>query len=258
MAPVPVTAEPLLLVAAGSLEAALGEVVAAFSATLQVMVEAEFAASGTLRRQIENGRRPDIFASANLAHPEMLAAAGIGGPVAVFARNRLCALVQPDIEVTAPTLLERMLDPAIRLGTSTPVADPSGDYAWELFARADLARPGSGAILRAKALTLTGAPGSPRAPAGRNQYGWVMAGRQADIFLTYCTNAARAKAEQPQLQIVEVPEALVVGADYGLTVLAQERPDAWRLAAFIMSVRGQAILARHGFAAPGLPMTAPE
>ncbi|MDX6752350.1 molybdate ABC transporter substrate-binding protein [Geminicoccaceae bacterium 1502E] len=249
----PAAAEPVRLAAAGSLRAALSEVTAAFGAASQMPVETEFAASGTLRRQIEEGWRPDVFASANLAHPVRLAAAGIGGPVMLFARNRLCALAQPELAVSPGSLLERMLDPTVRLGTSTPKADPSGDYAWELFAKAEPGRPGSRAILEGKALPLTGAPDSPKAPAGQNQYAWVMAERQADIFLTYCTNAALAQAQQPQLQIVEIPAALAVGADYGLSVLQQERPEAWRLAAFIMAADGQAILARHGFTAPGLP-----
>jgi molybdate transport system substrate-binding protein len=33
--------------------------------------------------------------------------------------------------VTPTSLLDRMLDSSVKLGTSTPKADPSGDYAWE-------------------------------------------------------------------------------------------------------------------------------
>ena len=45
--------------------------------------------------------------------------------------------------VTTKNLLERMLHPAVKLGTSTPRADPSGDYAWEIFKRSDRVQPGS-------------------------------------------------------------------------------------------------------------------
>ncbi len=65
------------------------------------------------------------------------------------------------IEVSAATLIDRMLDPAVKLGTSTPQADPSGDYAWEVFRRVDKLRPGSFVALEAKALKLTGGPSSP-------------------------------------------------------------------------------------------------
>jgi hypothetical protein len=52
-----------------------------------------------------------------------------------------------------------------------PRRDPSGDYAWRLFDKADAVRSGAGATLKAKALQLTGGPDSEKAPEGRNQYG---------------------------------------------------------------------------------------
>jgi ABC-type molybdate transport system substrate-binding protein len=61
-----------------------------------------------------------------------------------------------------------------------------------------------------------------------------------------------ARAADPTLAQVAVPEALAVGADYGLIVLS-DRPEAFGFALFLLSPAGQAILARHGFDAPGLP-----
>jgi ABC-type molybdate transport system substrate-binding protein len=43
----------------------------------------------------------------------------------------------------------------VRVGTSTPVADPSGDYAFALFRRAEELAPGARAKLESKALQLT-------------------------------------------------------------------------------------------------------
>jgi ABC-type molybdate transport system substrate-binding protein len=106
--------------------------------------------------------------------------------------------------------------------------------------------------LREAALQLTGAPTSPAAPAGRNLYGMLVAQRRADFFLTYCTNARAAVRDNPGQQIVALPDALAVGADYGLTVMTTASPEVWRLAFFILSNDGQRILAEHGFAAPGL------
>ena len=73
---------------------------------------------------------------------------------------------------------------------------------------------------------------------------------QADIFLTYCTNAKAARDENPALAIVAVPTPLAVGANYGLTVLADAKPAATQFAQFVLSADGQRILARHGFDAP--------
>lgn len=248
--------EPVRLAAAGSLRAALEAVSEAFAQAGGEAggeagggaVERRYGASGLLRERIAAGEAADVFASANMAHPRDLAAAG-GRNVVLFARNRLCALVGPGLSVTPDTLLDRMLDPAIRLGTSTPKADPSGDYAWAAFARAEALRPGARAALEAKALQLTGGRDSPQPPAGQSAYSWLLARGDAQIFLTYCSNAGPAAAAVPGASVVALPPALAVGADYGLVVLT-DRPRAARLAFFILSPAGQAILARHGFEAP--------
>ncbi len=152
-----------------------------------------------------------------------------------------------------------MLDPGIRLATSTPRNDPAGDYAWEVFRKAEAIRPGAFAALERKALQLVGgaaaAPVPPAAPppADRSVYGALLADGKADLFLTYCTNASAAARENPGQSVVPLPDALAVAADYGLTVMAAAPPDAYRLALFILSAPGQAILARHGFTAPNLP-----
>ncbi len=112
-----------------------------------------------------------------------------------------------------------MLDARVKLGTSTPKADPSGDYAWQVFEKAERLKTGAYAVLNGKALKLTGGPDSPPPPKDRSVYGKLVAERTADIFLTYCTNAVLARKEESSLQIVALPEALAVGADYGLTVL---------------------------------------
>ena len=46
----------------------------------------------------------------------------------------------------------------MKLGTSTPKADPSGDYAFEVFRKAEAIKPGAQAALEKKALQLTGGP----------------------------------------------------------------------------------------------------
>ena len=246
-------ADRLVLYAAGSLKAALTDVAKAYDAAYGAPVATEFAASGLLRARIEGGAPVDVFASANMGHPATLMTAGWGGPVVLFARNRLCALVQPHVKAGPETLLDILLDPAVRLGTSTPEADPSGDYAWQLFEKAEALRPGSFATLDAKALKLTGGPDSAKAPEDRNTYGWAMEQDQADVFLTYCTNAVLARKEVPELQIVSLPAALAVGADYGLVVRKDAPGEAWRLALLILAPEGQSILADYGFTSGALP-----
>ena len=242
-------AETVNLYAAGSLKAALTEVARAFEAKQPgTRVAAEFAASGLLRERIEGGEPAHVFASADTGHPARLEAAGrSAGKVAVFARNQLCAIAREGVKVTPATLLDTLLDPAVRLGTSTPKADPSGDYAFALFAKAEAIRTGARAMLEAKALQLTGGPASEKAPAGRSQYAWVMESGKADVFLTYCTNAILARKELASLQIVEIPPQLAVGAEYGMVVLNGAPAPATLLARYILGEDGQTILVKHGF-----------
>ena len=112
------------------------------------------------------------------------------------------------------------------------------------------AGPGSAAALKAKALQLTGGPGSPAPPAGRNVYGELVAGSQADAFVTYCTNAIAARREHPFLQVLEVPAEINVWSRYGLALLEPAGADAQAYAQFLIGPKGQAVLAVHGFMAP--------
>ena len=245
--------ETVRLHAAGSLRAAMTDIADAFEAAHGVRVERAFGPSGLLRERIEGGEAAEVYASANMRHPTTLAQAGLAAPVALFARNRLCALAQPDMAFESAAVLDTLLDPAIRVGASTPKADPAGDYAWEVFDKAGALRPGADETLKAKALQLTGGPDSAKPPEGRNPYGWVMSEGRADVFLTYCTNAVLAERDTPGLRIVALPAELAVGADYGLTVLRGASPAAWELAFFNLSPPAQAILDGYGFAAAGLP-----
>src|SRR5215471_12113332 len=245
--------DPVQLYAAGSLRTALTEIAAAYQARTGIKVLAKFGPSGTLKDEIAAGARADVFASANMEHPQALASARKSGQVVLFARNKLCALARPGVAADTATLLDRMLDPIVKLGTSTPRADPSGDYAWEVFRKAEKLRPGAFASLERKALKLVGGPDAPTAPAGRTVYGMLIAEGKADLFLTYCTNATEAKKDVIGAQIVALPDELAVGADYGLTVIANAPSDAYRFAMSILSADAQRVLAKYGFSAPVLP-----
>ena len=93
------------LCAAGSLRPALTEIIAAFQKAQGIKVEPTFGASGLLRERLASGEQGDLFASADMGQPLALQAAGKAGPVVLFARNRLCALVRPNLDVTSQTLL---------------------------------------------------------------------------------------------------------------------------------------------------------
>jgi len=245
-----VNLQPIEVVAAGSLRAVLTEIARSYEGRSGQPVVLTFGASGLLRERIERGEAAQVFASADTGNPQKLALVGGWSMPRVFARNQLCALTQAGIHATPQLLLEIMLDPAVRLGTSTPKADPAGDYAWMMFRKAEALRPGAYAALDGKALQLTGAANSPKAPVGHGTYGWIMEEGQADIFLTYCTNALAAQREVPQLKIVALPSALQVGADYGLTVRRDASPSAQAFADMLFEPQAKEVFVRHGFSNP--------
>lgn len=233
--------------AAGSLRAALTDAAAAFKAQGGGEVAFEFGPSGLLRDRLAKSESADLFASANMEHPKALADAGKAQPVRMFAKNRLCALAPSRTNLSTAGLLDYMLDPAVKLGTSTPKADPSGDYAWQVFERAEKVKAGSFEKLSAKALQLVGGPTSPPPPPKGSAYAALVSSGKADVFLTYCTNAVQARKEMPELAVVELPPELSVGAEYGLATITD---GGKAFAAFLLSAPGQKVLAAHGFAPP--------
>src|SRR5262249_32619525 len=132
--PAPVqAADPVELYAAGSLRFALTDVATGFEAAGGSKVRAKFGPSGTLKDEITGGAKAEVGASAHTEHPQALASAKKSGPVVLFARDGLCALVRPGLTVASAALLDAMLEPPVKLGRSAPRADPSGAYAWEVF-----------------------------------------------------------------------------------------------------------------------------
>lgn len=249
-APAPPAPVAVAVYAAGSLRDALTEVARDHEARTGQKIALTFGPSGLLRERIEKGETAQVFASADTQHPQRLAEGGGWAAQTVFVRNSLCALVQPGLAVTPDNLLDTLLRTDLKLGMSTPRADPAGDYALALFQNAGEVRAGAQAALNAKALPLTGGPASPAAPAGRNVYAWVMEQGKADVFLTYCTNAVAARKEIGGLQVVQVPPALQVSAAYGLTVRQGAAPGAAAFATALVADPAQIIFARYGFGRP--------
>lgn len=140
----------------------------------------------------------------------------------------------------------------MKLATSTPGAHPGGDYAWAVFARAEQVHPGAEAALKGKAQQLVGGPGmAPLVPGQGPSEGVFLSGR-ADVMLGYCSGTNGLRRTVPDLVAVPLPPELEVGPAYGMTLLSGS-PDAARFAVFVMSERGQAILAKSGLIAVAAP-----
>lgn len=238
--------------AAGSLRAAMSDMAKAYTEAYGIAVAPTFGGSGLLKDRLEKGEPGDVFASADMGNPQALTSAGKSGPTVLFAHNHLCAILRPGLKATPESLLATLLNPSVKVGTSTPVGDPAGDYAWALFKKADAVRPGSRATLEAKAVKIGNAQGSLAVPPGvTNAVAWLFREKRADVFLAYCTGGAAVAAELPGTTTISLPAALAIEANYGLTILKDSNQDrAAHFAFFILSPQGQKILANHGFDAP--------
>jgi molybdate transport system substrate-binding protein len=240
-------ADVLHVAGAGSLASAFTDLLRRFPAGPDTVATPEFGPSGLVREKIEAGADIDLFASADMAQARRLA---VGHPerfVVNFTRNRLCAIARGTLGLTPANMLDRLLDPTVRLATSTPGADPAGDYAWAVFARAESVRRGARAALEAKAQQLYGGGGkTPLLVPGKGPVQGIFLTDRADVALGYCSGAADVVREVPGLAVAPLPPELAVGPAYGMVVL-DAKPVAYRFAAFVLSEAGQAILKEHGF-----------
>jgi ABC-type molybdate transport system substrate-binding protein len=230
---------------AGSLRGVVADLAVAAGPALHVDVRPTFGGSGSLRERIEKGEHPDLLLSADLASPLKLASAGLAVlPPAAFARNRMCIVSRRSVGVTARNLIDRLLQPSLRVKTSTPVADPSGDYAWAIFDRIEQLRPGAGAILRNKANAVMNATATP-ANAGQSAAAALFASHLIDVSITYCSASAGLEKELPELTSLVVPAALDPHPVYGMAVLS-DKPAALKLALYLLSEKGQQLIAKNG------------
>lgn len=116
--------EDLVLYGAGSLREVMTQIASDYQAVRGTHVRTDFGPSGLMREGIQRGERVDVFASADLGHPLQLQQEGRATIVVMFTRNTLCAVALPRLELTSGDFLDKLLDPGVKLGTSTPKADP--------------------------------------------------------------------------------------------------------------------------------------
>lgn len=209
-----------------------------------------FGPSGKLRERIEAGERADVFASASPTHTERLVAAGKLRSSTVFANNSLCVMARPGFVMNEQNIIDSMLASDVVLGTSTPGADPAGDYTWDMFKKIELARPGAFAALDKKARKLTGAEVNQADTVA--PYTRILMDKRADVFVTYCTNARSAQREEPTITSVKVPTQFDVATAYGIGLAVDAPESAREFLRYILSQRAQKVITEFGFSAPAL------
>lgn len=231
------TSVPLAVFAAASLTEAFGEIATAFEAAhLGVDVTLNFAGANTLRAQIEQGARADVFASANTKEMDALVANGLVARAApqIFLTNRL-VVITPENNPAKLSSLDDLARPGLKLVLAAEEV-PAGRYARQMLDNA-------GADVKAQVLA--------NAVSNETTVKQVVAKVQlgeADAGIVYASDAIAA----PELTVIEIPPEWNVLAEYPIAALENapqpELADAFVV--FVLSPQGQAILQEWGFTPP--------
>ena len=221
----------LTVSAAASLKAALTAYGQQFS---QASVRYSFAGSDMLAAQIEQGVKPDVFASANTKLPDMLYAKGLVSKPVTFAANRLVIAVPAgSTKVKSVSDLER---PGVTVAVGSATV-PIGAYTRKVLAK--LGSVGSAKVLanvRSEEPDVTGI-------VGKLTQGAVDAG------FTYITDV---KATKGALKAISLPASLQPVVAYGVALVKGDAHQA-QAQAFIsglLSGAGQTDLIQAGFLPP--------
>ncbi|MEY2451577.1 MAG: molybdate transport system substrate-binding protein [Acidimicrobiaceae bacterium] len=218
---------PVLVFAAASLtESLTNEKTTLQSEQPGLDVTLNFAGSGTLITQIQQGAEADVIATADTASMQKLVDAGLVETPTVFAHNKLAIVVQSG----NPKAIHTLADLA-RPDVTVVLADPSvpaGKYASQILTKADV-------MVEPKSLETDVKSAIARVTSG-----------EADAAIVYVTDvkAAGGKAEG-----VDIPDSQNVVADYPIAIVkATKHHDA--AAAFVDAITkgsGQAALSTSGF-----------
>jgi ABC-type molybdate transport system substrate-binding protein len=247
------SAADIKIMAAGSLKDVFTAIFADFTKQYGGSFAPVYGPSGGLRERLEKGEAFDVFASAALPHAQALTDANISGPSIMFTRNALCVVTEASRPLEPNNLVETLLKPEIRFGTSTPISDPAGDYTWEMFHKIDALKPGAFGTLSQKALQLFGGPTTTALVNGRPRPLVALDNHDVDLFIYYCSGAQQIVRESGKYKSVALPHELFVGPEYGLTLSRKAQPAAVDFAMYLMSPRGQATLKSFGLIPVALP-----
>ena len=192
------------------------------------------AGSQILRFQIEQGAKPDIFASANKQHMSSLVEAGFVHDSEIFAHNRLIIVMPEDNPAKIATLNE--LPEAKRIVLGTP-AVPIGQYTQRLLNQANNVIDPK---FRAKVLKKTvSRESNVRQILAKAELG------EADAAFVYTTDIRPNR----KVQTLQIPEALNPVSNYHIGILARsEQPlYAQKWMKYVTSKHGKRVLKNHGF-----------
>ena len=185
--------ESITVFSAGSFRYALQELSDIFRQIHHIEIKAFCGPAGILRQQIEQGKKCDIFISANHENVFQLADSKKIYQKLTIAFNQL-ALTTLNLEhFRHKSIFELLFDRSLRLATSTPSCDPCGDYTWLLFDKIEQCFPGEGEALKRRALKLVGGTSSNIIPKGKIASHYLLSNGYADMMIGYSHYQVRSE-----------------------------------------------------------------
>ena len=234
LAPAQVQSTTLLIAAAASLQNALEELDPIFEAAdRDITVNYNFAASGPLQQQIEQGAPVDLFISAASRQMDALQQKNL--IVTNTRRNLLTndlVLVAPSNSTLGLTNFRQLINSNVRrISVGEPRSVPAGTYAQELFTNLGILEQ-----LRPKFVY---------GNSVRSVLGTVESGN-ADAGVVYRTDA---RITNQVIQVAAAPNRLHSPIVYPIAVISASRNQqaAQTYEQFLSSSQAQAIFRRYGF-----------
>ena len=234
---------PLTIFTAASLTDAFQEMGATMEqANAGTQVIFNFAGSPTLRTQLAQGARADVFASAD--EPNMQGAqkeGTIASEPRIFARNRLVAIV-PAANPAQVTRLHDLAKSGVKL-VLTNEEVPVGNYSRQALAKMSQDATFGLEFATRVLANLVSEEANVKQVVAKVQLGEAHAGI---VYASDVTPAVRGA-----VQVLAIPDPFNVIAHYPIAVV-RGAPNAAGARAFIdyvLSPAGQALLTKHGFLA---------
>jgi molybdate transport system substrate-binding protein len=235
----------LTIFSAASLTDAFKEMAAQIEqANLSTKLTFHFAGSPTLRTQLAQGARADVFASADEPNMEGAKKDGtIDGKPQIFARNLLVVIV-PANNSAGINILQDLAKAKLKL-VLTNKDVPVGNYARQALEQMSQ-NPAFGKDFSPRVLSnLVSEETNVKQVASKVQLG------EADAGMVYSTDVT--PAIRSTVRVIQIPPEFNVIAKYPIAAVKDARNAAGARAfiEYVLSPAGQAILARHGFLVAG-------
>ncbi len=230
------SAQDLIVSAAASLTNAFTELGKAYERNNPgTAIVLNFGGSGQLLQQIDRGAPVDVFATAD---QETMDRAEKRNLIARdsrvdFARNTLVLIVPSDSSLKIADLAQLRTESIARIAISNPASVPVGRY--------------SKLALESAGLWNELTPRFINTQHVRQSLDYVARG-EVDVGFVYATDA---RAMQDRVKVLTaVPTTVPIAYPIAVTSDTRKQEIAHRFIVFVKSLRGQAILARHGFGTP--------